>query len=295
MKPVTFHHCYTLDQFIGVINSPKVQHHREIERHIARLHQNDESFTLPGYCLVDQMPTDFLVDWQFGSSADEDGIVIPNWRERMTCSHCRLYNRQRSVLGFLLGRARLRRGPGRRLDLYITEQSGALYSMLTSRWQSMVSCIGSEYLGPNTPPGQVIEGIRHEDAERLSFRDESLDFILCNDVLEHIPRPRIAVNEFARALRPGGELILSTQLEAALKENRIRAKMTEKGIEHLLEPVYHFDPRSPEGSLVYTDFGWDLIDWMNTAGFKESSVVCYWSLEYGHLGILQFFIHGIKQ
>jgi 2-polyprenyl-3-methyl-5-hydroxy-6-metoxy-1,4-benzoquinol methylase len=51
---------------------------------------------------------------------------------------------------------------------------------------------------------------RLEDAQSLSFRDRSFDKVLCSEVLEHLPRPELAVAEAARVLRPGGLLVAST-------------------------------------------------------------------------------------
>lgn len=39
--------------------------------------------------------------------------------------------------------------------------------------------------------------------------DASFDVILCSEVLEHIPEPTHAIDEFARLLKPGGILVLT--------------------------------------------------------------------------------------
>nr|WP_274518156.1 class I SAM-dependent methyltransferase [Candidatus Symbiobacter mobilis] len=39
--------------------------------------------------------------------------------------------------------------------------------------------------------------------------DASFDAILCSEVLEHVPEPTHALDEFARLLKPGGCLILT--------------------------------------------------------------------------------------
>ena len=41
------------------------------------------------------------------------------------------------------------------------------------------------------------------------MKTHSFDAILCSEVLEHVPEPTHALDEFARLLRPGGTLILT--------------------------------------------------------------------------------------
>jgi SAM-dependent methyltransferase len=47
------------------------------------------------------------------------------------------------------------------------------------------------------------------DITAIPEPDESFDAILCSEVLEHIPEPTRALDEFARLLKPGGVLILT--------------------------------------------------------------------------------------
>jgi 2-polyprenyl-3-methyl-5-hydroxy-6-metoxy-1,4-benzoquinol methylase len=48
------------------------------------------------------------------------------------------------------------------------------------------------------------------DLLALPFDDESFDFVICTEVIEHTVEPRIAVAELARVLRPSGILVLTT-------------------------------------------------------------------------------------
>ncbi|MBP6004843.1 MAG: class I SAM-dependent methyltransferase [Pyrinomonadaceae bacterium] len=45
------------------------------------------------------------------------------------------------------------------------------------------------------------------DAALLPLADESVDTVLCTEVMEHVPDPEKTIAEFARVLRPGGTLI----------------------------------------------------------------------------------------
>ena len=58
-------------------------------------------------------------------------------------------------------------------------------------------------------------GLRHVkslqvmDATRLSFPDASFDAVVAQFVITLVPEPEKALDEFARVLRPGGEIILA--------------------------------------------------------------------------------------
>jgi SAM-dependent methyltransferase len=49
-------------------------------------------------------------------------------------------------------------------------------------------------------------------ADKIPLPDQSLDGILCTEVLEHVPDPLAVWREFYRVLRPGGKVLLSTPM-----------------------------------------------------------------------------------
>jgi ubiquinone/menaquinone biosynthesis C-methylase UbiE len=46
------------------------------------------------------------------------------------------------------------------------------------------------------------------DATNLPFADQSFDLIIANHMLYHVDSPDVALAEFSRALRPGGQLVI---------------------------------------------------------------------------------------
>ena len=48
---------------------------------------------------------------------------------------------------------------------------------------------------PGEKTGLIINGIQNENIEQLTFADNSLDLLVCLDVLEHIFDPGAAVRE----------------------------------------------------------------------------------------------------
>lgn len=156
------------------------------------------------------------------------------------------------------------------------------------------SCTGSEYLGDDAAPGKIINGIRHENVERLSFADASFDLIISNDVLEHVVNPVKALEEAYRVLKPRGELLMTVPFHLGKEKSERRADMVDGKLEHRLPPVYHGNPVSDDGSLVFTDFGWDFLQGIREAGFAKAELHFYWSEVYGHLGAGQHFIHAMK-
>lgn len=74
----------------------------------------------------------------------------------------------------------------------------------------------------------------------------------------------------------------------------VRARVTTSGVDELLPPVYHGNPVSTKGSLVFTDFGLDIIASIMDAGFSAVNADLYVSAELGHIGGYQITISGFK-
>jgi SAM-dependent methyltransferase len=104
-------------------------------------------------------------------------------------------------------------------------------------------------------------GHRCENLEAQTFADESFDLVISQDVLEHVLDPARAFGEIARTLKPGGAHVFTVPWNADRK-TRVRAVREGAKIRHVEEPVYHENPIDAAGSLVATDWGSDMADFI---------------------------------
>jgi SAM-dependent methyltransferase len=74
------------------------------------------------------------------------------------------------------------------------------------------------------PPAELGIGLTYgridyvSDILAIPVPDGSFDVVLCTEVLEHVSEPILAAREFARILRPGGRLLLTTPLGSGLHQ-----------------------------------------------------------------------------
>lgn len=60
----------------------------------------------------------------------------------------------------------------------------------------------------------TVEAIQVMDAERLDFGEGSFDVVVAQYVVTAVPNPERALDEFARVVRPGGEIVITTRIGA---------------------------------------------------------------------------------
>lgn len=99
---------------------------------------------------------------------------------------------------------------------------------------------------------------RSEDVELIgsvedmkAVADDSVDTLLCSEVLEHVPHPAAAIAEFARIVPPGGALLLTVPFLARLHEEPYDFyRYTRHGLRTLLEEGgFEVDDLVETGSL----------------------------------------------
>lgn len=141
--------------------------------------------------------------------------------------------------------------------------------------------VGSEY-GINR---EELFPIPYEDLCNLSFPDNVFDFVIVNDVFEHVPDLDKAISEIYRILKPKGYLLSTFPFAYMKYETVIKAKLKPDGeIQFLSPPEYHGNPIEPQkGSLVFQIPGWDILDKTRSARFSRSFMKFIISAKYGIL------------
>ncbi len=126
----------------------------------------------------------------------------------------------------------------------------------------------------NIAAGEIVNGVRCEDLENLSFEDESFDLHVTQDVFEHVFNPAAAFGEIARTLRPGGAHVFTTPLVRKNEPTRLCASLApDRTVVHLIEPPdYNGNPVSSELSFVTVNWSYDITNFIfQTSGrFTET-------------------------
>jgi SAM-dependent methyltransferase len=231
-----------------------------------------------GYCDVCRRPTIFT-RW------------TDNFRESGVCLRCGSFSRQRQI-AHVIHRAfaeddRFNSLAKNELAVLNTETRGSFHLQLTESGDT--DYVASEYLGPDVQPGQIINGMRHEDVQRLSLSSASLDLVISSDVWEHVPDPYGAHAEVLRVLKPGGHHIFTVPFHQMDVLDDRRAELAAGGtVHHMKPPIYHSDPMSPEGTLVFTIFSLEMLSKLEQLGFRATFYCLYapWLGILGHNGLV---------
>jgi|SRR6516164_6436039 len=119
-----------------------------------------------------------------------------------------------------------------------------------------------------------VEGLAVMDAEELLFPDESFDVVTAQCVVNTVPHPEVALDEFARVLKPGGEIVLL---------NRVGAEAgTRLVLERLFQPI--------ASSLGWrSDFPWErLAAWLRSNPSKLRLLERRPVPPLGHFSLIRF-------
>jgi hypothetical protein len=201
---------------------------------------------------------------------------------RETLSHEGVISRQRAVM--LVLRQLIEQGDlpdWQQLRLYLSEAVTPLAQRLGERIPRL-RC--SEYL---PEPDHWLRGqVPHRDLRRIGLPPATFHAVICNEVLEHVEELVPSLQGIAEVLSLGGYLIATVPFLYGQQEHLVKAIWRGDGQEPEIigEPDYHGNPVSAEGSLVYRYPGWQLLDDLRQAGFRDAAIHAISSTAYGVLG-----------
>ncbi|ARP97766.1 class I SAM-dependent methyltransferase [Pseudorhodoplanes sinuspersici] len=124
-----------------------------------------------------------------------------------------------------------------------------------------------------------VEQLAVMDASNLDFADNSFDVVVAQYVVTTVPKPEATLDEFARVLKPGGEIILLSRVS---DETGLR-----RSIEHLVAPAAR--------KLGWrTEFGWErYLAWLSrTPGIEL--IERRPTPPFGHFSLIRFGKHEIS-
>jgi SAM-dependent methyltransferase len=116
-------------------------------------------------------------------------------------------------------------------------------------------------------PNHVLASYPQVDMTALPYEDESFDWVVHSDTLEHVRHPIRGLSECRRVLKPGGYCAFTVPIIVD------RLTISREG----LPPSYHGSNANPADYLVFTEYGADAWRHVLQAGFVECRVA---ALEY---------------
>lgn len=207
-------------------------------------------------------------------------VAHANLRE--TVAHQGVISRQRAVL--LVLRQLVEAGDlpeWEAMRLYVSE---AVTPFAERLQQQIPKLRCSEYL---PEPDHWLRGqVAHRDLRRIGLPPATFHAVICNEVLEHVEELVPSLQGMAEVLTLGGYLIATVPFLYGQQEHLVKALWRGEGQEPEVigEPDYHGNPVRAEGSLVYRYPGWQLLDDLREAGFRDAAVHAISSTAYGVVG-----------
>jgi FkbM family methyltransferase len=194
---------------------------------------------------------------------------VTNFRESVLCKSCGALRRQEDLAQALVKVLGLdgdclyqNKETIGKLHTYLLESYGPIFDVLAHS----PNLTYSEFW-EDVPVGQKKNGILCQDVRGLTFESNRFDLVISQDIFEHISDPEKGFREIFRVLKHGGYHIFTVPYSKTLPKSRTRAIETDRKTNYLLPATYHGDKLRPNGILVYTDFGFDIINNLTNIGF----------------------------
>jgi hypothetical protein len=209
-------------------------------------------------------------------------LAVEHANLRETISHQGVISRQRAVV--LVLRQLVAEGALPPLPEQRTYISEAVTPFAQRLQQELPRLRCSEYL---PEPDHWLRGqVPHRDLRRIGLPPATFHAVICNEVLEHVEELVPSLKGMAEVLCLGGYLIATVPFLYGQQEHVVKAiwRGEHEPPEVIGEADYHGNPVNEQGSLVYRYPGWQLLDDLRNAGFRDAAMHAISSTAYGVLG-----------
>lgn len=194
-------------------------------------------------------------------------IRTAEWlRDHYICIRCNSIPRQRAIIKVINSLFPTYRS----MTIHESSPSGPASAKLKQECPNYVP----SHFYPDLEPGEFRNGFRCENLERMTIADESFNLVITQDVMEHVLKPNKAFAEIARILKPGGAHVFTVPLYKG-KGTVVRAIEKNGRIHYLKEKDFHGNPIDKEGSLVVTEWGDELIDFIEKASGLKTEIFTF--------------------
>jgi len=191
-----------------------------------------------------------------------------SFRNTMICLFCRSASRNRHVAKVILdianadGKSIAQLPDMGNVTIYNTSTDDCFSRVLNRYNGYFSSCYREELpLGTEISPRSSCQNI-----EALTYADKCFDFVVTEDVFEHVRHPEKGFQEIYRVLRPGGHHVFTVPFYFD-RPTLVRVDTSGDQDVHLLPPEYHGD--AIRGTiLAYRTFGIDLFEQLKEIGFE---------------------------
>ena len=186
-----------------------------------------------------------------------DGRCLPNWRETMACD-CPdpLNNRQRALLHFVQAAGVL---PWSRLLLLGAPSS------LDAKLAAMVA-----------------ELVAMRPYHRAAAAAGGFHLAVSQDYLQFVPDLPAALAGVCARLQAGGRFMFTVPFQPRMATSSL---LDSNGSAAQIPAEFHGQSHQ---------FGWDLLEMLRQAGFRDASAHFYWSEELGYLGPQNFIFRAVR-
>jgi len=209
-------------------------------------------------------------------SKDVNFVSFNHWlRDNFYCSNCFSIPRERALM------ITIEKYFPKWRTLNIHESSPGNRGASFTLKNNCEKYISTQYY-PNLTLGTFKNKHRNEDLENQTFKDETFDLVITQDVMEHVYNPEKAFREITRTLKNGGAHIFTVPIVNKYNMTEVWATKGEDGEPVFLKtPEFHGSPINSKGSPVTMHWGFDIIDFIRNKSGLDTKIEYIDNIDFG--------------